>query len=70
MTKKPNSICFKTPVSEVTPISLAPIIAGVSALRREQARKKPPEKSQQPKKDQAKLPESDAEPIQHIDEIV
>ena len=70
MTKKPNSICFKKPVSEVTPISLAPIISEVSALRREQARKKQPEKPQQAKKAQAKLPELDDESIPHIDEIV
>ena len=70
MTKKPNSICFKKPVSEVTPISLAPIISEVSALRREQARKKPPEKLQQSKKNQAKLPESAETLLQHIDEIV
>lgn len=70
MTKKLNLTCFSTPVSEVTPITLAPTITGVSALRREQARKKQPEKPQQAKKAQAKLPELDDESIPHIDEIV
>jgi hypothetical protein len=57
-------------VSEVTPISSAPIVAGISPLRREQARKKQPQKSQQPKRDLVKLPEFDAAPIQHVDELV